>query len=147
MAKVMIIGDTIRKNSFCPQCRKRISSTGRKPNGVKCPRCGFFKWEEYAKYPSFTSVPEPTVQEVKQTSEFLAKLIDKGKIKPESKVKNDKSSMASRPQLEGKPNRGSGKDKPSSSKPGAKKSSSGSSKSGKSKGKKSTDKPGFDNNK
>lgn len=60
MAKVIIVGGFERKGSYCPQCRKRVPSGNRLENGIKCPRCGFIRWEDFKKYPSFIDIPEPT---------------------------------------------------------------------------------------
>jgi len=139
MAKVMVVGELFRKNSYCPQCRKRVPDENKRENGIKCPRCGFFRWEDYKKYPSFTSIPEPTEEEAKQASEFIARMdTEKGakaieeKLGVKTKTKGggkrpvlteeikDESSVAARPQSSGGEDRRSREDKPIS---GASKSS------------------------
>ena len=59
MAKIIIVGSTERKGSFCPQCRRRVPKESRTETGINCPRCGFFRWDEFSKYKSLDGIPVP----------------------------------------------------------------------------------------
>jgi ribosomal protein L37AE/L43A len=71
MAKTVIVGSSERKVSYCPQCRKPIPKESRTENGVKCPRCGFFNWADFAKYPPFMNIPEPGPEDSAKVNELF----------------------------------------------------------------------------
>ena len=61
MAKTFVVGvgRSMRVNRYCPQCRKEVSQERILSNGVDCPRCGFFRWQDYKLYPKFIDIPDP----------------------------------------------------------------------------------------
>jgi len=70
MANVIIVGSSLRKGSFCPQCRKKVPKENRLENGIKCPRCGMFKWAEFLKYKSLDGVPVPDAKLIPYTNQY-----------------------------------------------------------------------------
>lgn len=91
MAKIITVGSEVRKSSFCPQCRKRVPKENRTDKGVKCPRCGFFRWAEFDKYPPFAPIPVPTPLDKKESEQFLDKLSSKKPLVKKEKVEEPKS--------------------------------------------------------
>lgn len=74
MARIIVVGASERKGSFCPQCRKKATKF---ENGVKCNRCGFFRWAEFLKYKSLDGIPIPKEKD----KELLKKVMGKPEIK------------------------------------------------------------------
>jgi ribosomal protein S27AE len=107
MAKIIVVGAVERKVSYCPQCRKKVPDANRLERGIKCPRCGFFSWEEFKKYKSLDGVPIPTVKDLEAANEMTARI---------KKEKVNESGMAPRPRSGGSTDRGSRANKPSSGK-------------------------------
>jgi ribosomal protein S27AE len=71
MAKMIIVGSSERKGSFCPQCRKKVAKANRLENGIHCTRCGFFRWEEFSKYPSLDGIPVPKPKDEIKADDFF----------------------------------------------------------------------------
>ena len=98
MAKKYVVGQNFRlkPNQFCPQCRKQVPPSEIFEEGVKCPRCGFFSWEDYKKYPKFTSIPEPSdyAQEPENLSKTSVRVKPGEKIPGTEKKKTTKKSKA-----------------------------------------------------
>jgi len=83
MAKFITVGSTDRKGSFCPQCRRKVPKENRFVSGINCPRCGFFRWEEFAKFKSLDGIPVPTIEDKIEATKFFEeekKLATKKKV-------------------------------------------------------------------
>lgn len=84
MAKTVIVGEGGARihNRYCPQCRRLLMPERILANGVNCPRCGFFTWADYKKYPRFADIPNP--EEFAEPEDFSK---TQAKVKPGEEIK------------------------------------------------------------